>query len=629
MLDSMRRHASGWLAKALLALLVASFVLWGGIGQVIQGFSSTEVATVGGKKLDASLFIQQYERTKQAYQRATGRQLTDQTAQMLGIPSQIMRQLIVDEVLNNRAGALRLGVSDAELVRQIQADPTFSDGRGGFNRQAFTAQLREFGWSEDQFIVNRREAVKRELLVESLLGGIGAPKTYLEIAHRFDAEERVVDYVVATATPPAAPAEAELKSFYETRKAAFKAPEYRKVTLMTATVEGLAGSEEIAEDELKRAYDNQSSRYDVAEQRHVQRLNFPDKAAAEAALARLKAGTSLEDIVAELKLAKEDYDLGRVQRAAIRDTVVADAVFALAPGTLSAVINGKFGYAIARVLEVVPASRTPFEAVKADIARSIALDRARERIGHLRNEVEDARAAGGALADVATRLKLPRSTIEAIDAQGLGPDGKPVAGLPEATEFLKLVFETDVHNETDPLAIGTRGFTWFEVEAITPSRERALDEIRDRVLAQYMTEATAKATAGMAAAALERLGKGEELAAVAADLKLEVKTADKLTRAAKLADFGPGALGAIFDVPEGKAGRGLLADGTAFVFVVREASAPVFFAEAAEIAEKRKALDEGYENAMLDQYLVKAQTLIGASVNQTTLARILGGERNP
>lgn len=631
MLDSMRRHASGLVAKTLLALLVVSFVLWGGIGQVVQGLTSDEVATVGGKKLHASLFIQQYERTKQAYLRATRQQLTEEMAQRLGIPSQIMRQLIVDEVLNNRAQALRLGVSDAELVRQIQADPSFNDGKGGFNRQAFAAQLREYGWSEDQFILSRRDAVKRELLVQSLLGGIATPTTFLEIANRFDAEERVVDYVVASAatmSAPPAPGAEELKAFFEPRKAAFKAPEYRKVTLMTATVDALAAIEEVSDDDLKRAYDNQAARFELPEQRHVQRISFPDKAAAEAAAAKLTAGTSFEDLVAELKLTKEDHDLGRVARTSIRDTAVADAVFAMEPKVLSGVITGKFGYVIARVLEITPATKTPFETAKVEIRKSIALDRARDRIGHLRNEVEDARAAGGSLADVATRLKLPKSTIEALDAQGLGPDGKPVEGMPEATDFLKLVFETDIKNETDPLAIGTRGFTWYEVDAITPPRERALDEVKDRVVAQFLAEATAKAMAEKAGAALDRLNKGEAIATVAGELGLEVKTSDKLTRATKAADFGPGAIGAIFDTAEGKAGRGLMADGSVIVFVVKDVTAPVFFAEAPELVEKRKTLDDGFENAMLDQYLVKAQALIGATVNQTTLARILGAGRS-
>ena len=46
MLDSMRQAASGWTAKVLLGLLIASFAIWGISGQFF-GYGTGTVATVG------------------------------------------------------------------------------------------------------------------------------------------------------------------------------------------------------------------------------------------------------------------------------------------------------------------------------------------------------------------------------------------------------------------------------------------------------------------------------------------------------------------------------------------------------------------------------------------------------
>ena len=79
----------------------------------------------------------------------------------------------------------------------------------------------------------------------------------------------------------------------------------------------------------------------------------------------------------------------------------------------------------------------------------------------MHDEVEDALAGGATLQEVATRFKLKLITAE-VDSEGNGPDGQPVAGLPDQTDLLKAAFAADEGGENEALSVN-RGFVWYNV----------------------------------------------------------------------------------------------------------------------------------------------------------------------
>ena len=50
-------------------------------------------------------------------------------------------------------------------------------------------------------------------------------------------------------------------------------------------------------------------------------------------------------------------------------------------------------------------------------------------------------------------------------------------GLPANPELLARAFGSDVGIENDVLQLSGRGYAWVEVMAVTPSKERGLDEV--------------------------------------------------------------------------------------------------------------------------------------------------------
>ena len=138
------------------------------------------------------------------------------------------------------------------------------------------------------------------------------------------------------------PTPEELGKYFEERKVVFRAPEYRKVTLLSMTPADLAKP-----DAVSRRRRQELLRPAQSELRHARTpRTAPDRVSeaedAAAARERIAKGASFDDIAKERGLKASDTDLGMVAKADIIDPAVADAAFALKPGEVSAPVKGQF-----------------------------------------------------------------------------------------------------------------------------------------------------------------------------------------------------------------------------------------------------------------------------------------------
>ena len=86
-----------------------------------------------------------------------------------------------------------------------------------------------------------------------------------------------------------APAPDVLAKYFDERKVLFRAPEFRKVTILALTPDAIAPSIEIADSEVKDIYDKNPNLFGTPEKRDVQQILFFDKDAAHKAAERLRA----------------------------------------------------------------------------------------------------------------------------------------------------------------------------------------------------------------------------------------------------------------------------------------------------------------------------------------------------
>jgi peptidyl-prolyl cis-trans isomerase D len=624
MLESIRTASQGLVGRAimtiLLGLIVVSFAVWG-IGDVFRGFGTNKVASVGRATIAPDQFRAAYQTAMQRYQRQTKIPLTNAQAHAIGLDVQTLGRLIAETALDVEAGSLGLAISDETIAEALRNDPNLKDSTGAFSRDRFDQALRDMGLSERGFVAEQRRTYLRQQIVAPLADGLAAPKALVEALARYDLQSRNVDYVVlpaAAAGEIAAPAPDALQSYFNDRKTSYMAPEYRAANILAVTPAALAKPGEVTDDEARALYEKvKEARFGAPEKRKLQQIVFPKEAEADEALAKIRGGSSFDDIAKSRNLTDKDIDLGDVPRSGVFDKALADAAFALPAVGVSDVVKGQFGPAIVNVTQITPAAVKPYDEVAGQLKSEIALDRAAGDALTLHDKIEDARVSGKSLGEAAKSLGLDARAIAATDANGLDKSGAAVEGLDDKADLLRAIFASDVGVDDQPLATKDRGFVWFEVTKVEAARQLAFDEVKDRVAAQWRDDQVAKALSAKAADMAQKLDAGATLASLAEADKLEVKSATDVRRRGG-GGLSESVVAALFNTSASGAGSAATPEGRV-VFKVTADSTPPIDPDDPKVKALAKAAGAGLTDDLIAQYVAAMERQLGVSVNENAL----------
>jgi peptidyl-prolyl cis-trans isomerase D len=628
MLRGIRNASTNWLGRivmgVVMGLLAATFAVWG-INDIFKGFGRSTLAKVGGTEIPIEQFRRTYNERLQQLSRQVGQPISPEQAKAIGLERSVLLGMVNDAGLDQRARQMGLGLPDEEIVRRITEDPTFRSPTGKFDRNRFDQFLRAVGMTEQRVVAEQRRLMLRRQIVESINGDVPVPKAWLEAVNEFQNQQRNIEYVTlgpAQAGDIPAPTPEQLSKYFEERKIMFRAPEYRKIEVIAVTPEELGRWMEISEADVKAEFDARRNRYVTPERRHVEQIVFPTMQEAEAAEARIKDGLSFAALAAERGLKDKDFDLGTVSKNEIIDPAVANAAFALKDGEVSAPVQGRFGAVIVTVTKIEPEEGKSLADVTPQIRKEIATDRAKGDVRSLHEKIEDERAGGASLPQIAEKLKLPVVTYD-VDRSGREPNGK-VMNFPHAGQVIPAAFNTEVGADNDPLE-ADGGYVWYNVAGVTPSRDHTLDEVKDQVEARWREDEIAARLKTKSAELLDKLKAGTAFDAVAASAGLKVQTADKLTRGKPQAGVSPRVIAAVFRTAKDAYGSAEADQPTEWVvFRVTDISTPKFEADSPEMKRVADLLKKQQSEEILEQYMAWLQNDLGTTVNQAALAQALG-----
>lgn len=624
MLETLRKSATGWVAKIFIGLLVISFAIWG-IADIFRGYGATTAATVGETEIPSEAFRLSYNRELRSLGLRLRRPITAQEAVAVGLPNQVLSILVNDAVLNEEARKLQLGLSDEKLAAEIRSDPDLRGPDGRFDRQRFRDLLYNNGINEDYYTLQQRQRMLRQQLSGAVTNGVVAPTAYLEALNQYQNETRVIKFVTldpAAAGEIANPSADALAKFYDERKIEFRAPEYRKFVYLSVDPKALADPQAVSEDNILAAYENAGTKYLTPEKRSIRQIVFPSPEEANSALQKIRGGASFDQIMTERDLKASDVDLGLISKAEVIDPAVGDVAFSLEKSAVSDVIEGRFGSIIVEVVDIQEEKRTPIEEVRDALAAEVAVKLAEDDVLKLHDDIEDARAGGATIAEVAGRFRLDAVTVDAVDRAGKAPDGSTVT-LPESAQLLKAVFESDVGVENDPLH-QTKGFLWYDVLDVTAARDRTLEEAAEDVVARWLKTERDSRLGARATTLLERVKTGVPLDVISAELNTEVKTSPELKRNTPAEGVAPAIVAAAFSGPNGHVTSVKLSDDSRVILQITDVTSPTFFAEAADVMQIKERLTAQLENTVLSQYVARLREEIGVEVNETAVARAIG-----
>ena len=429
LMDRMRAGTDSFLIQALFVVIVISFVFWG-IGN--QGASSYAKAEVDGSRITDTEF--DFEMRQRA--RSAGRTLTDEEYAQLARDT--LTGMIQKRVLVNEAERIGLEVSDDEVKRTIYQIPVFQTEEGKFSKTRYENFLKGYQQSDaafrgeiyEQLLIQKLQNLAfmsvhvTEADVEELLAqqGSSVGVTYVRVPDAaFLPEVEVSDEEVAALV---ADAPDRIQASYDAQfERRFDEP--RKVTLrrilLRTDMDGLSTPEEV------------TGKMDLV-------------------LAELDGGADFGETArkwSESLTAGEGGLLG-TQAEDQLDPTVAAAVFAVAPGSRTGVIESSQGLQVFFVEEVIDAKVTTYEEVEATLAREILQeDRAPELAQAYAEGLLASWQETGAppLEELLTRGFLPSNESELkLSSPGpreLGPAPELMAALQEARtgDLLGQVFE--------------------------------------------------------------------------------------------------------------------------------------------------------------------------------------------
>jgi peptidyl-prolyl cis-trans isomerase D len=539
MLQAMRSKAAGIVVKFLFSILVLAFAVWGiGDYSFLQKSDPTAV-TIGDVKVPASRLDEQYRTALDRLRRTLG-QIDPATARQFGLMDQVIQRMVYQTLLDRAAKDLGLRIGDNVVRSRILADPQLQGPNGQFDRDRFQQLLYQNNLTEPAFVSMYREDFTRALLSEALSTGAAAPDAVVDRLYRYRNERRSGDMVLVPAasfTDVGKPTDAELKKIYDDNHARFTAPEYRSLLVVRVSTEDLLPQIKVTDKQIEDEYQAQLPNLGTPEKRDVDQLLYPDEAAAKAAYDKLTAGADFDALAKDNKQTPDQTHLGAVTR---KDLVpqLADAVFKLAQGGVSAPLQSPFGWHVLKVTKIEPGQQPPLSQVRDQMANAVKQRLAGDAAYDDSNKLEDAVNNGASVAEAAAKLGLTPVKVPAIDARGLDPDGKPVPILAGATDALSSAFDTSEGSDTQ-LVEGKKD-TWYmiHVNSITPSALKPLDAVKDQATALWTKQKQSAAAKARADEILKAVQGGKTLEQAAAAYKL---TVSPVAPSVRDAGFKPGA----------------------------------------------------------------------------------------
>ena len=490
MMNFMRWFATTWVGKILGGLLLVGLAGFG-ISNVITDLGSNDLAKVGDETITIQDFQRAYQQQLNQYAQQTGQQPTAAMALQLGIPSAVIGQLASNSAINQFALKQGIGVSDTRLAKMVREDSSFFGVLGTFDRSNFESVLQQNGYTEAQYFDLQTRAARRQQIALGLFAGSAVPKTAEVLLQRYRNDTRTVEYFTLGSTSLAAipvPTEDDLKKYLTDHQTTFRTKETRTIDVLALNPDILATQPDYqpTEDEIKAEYERTKATLTTIEKRDVQQVVLSDPSKE----AFFKPGTSFTDDLKAAGLTATDF--GLVAKTDLQDPALADAAFGLAKEGDFTIISGIGGKRVVGVTKINAGGQTTYDDAKAQIAKSLALTKAKNAYADVQDEIESLRAGLKPLKDIADRYKLKVTTV-AITAGGAELKDVPGLAAENDSKVATGVFAATQGKLAPTISIAANSNVWFDLIKVDVARDQTLDEVKDAVTTAWTNQKTDEA----------------------------------------------------------------------------------------------------------------------------------------
>lgn len=380
MLQAFRTHKR-WMMFIAMIFIIPSFVVTGIYSYNRMSDSENDLATVG----DTSITMMDFDNAKRQYldnfRRQMGQSFKPNMLDTAEARASILAALISDRAISLEIASEYMNVGEADAINLVKQAPAFQrDGK--FSTEAYQQFLNSMGKSDEQFVLELRRDLTRQMLLSAVSQTTQASNTVAQRIHDLLTEERTIRTFEIKPTAflkSVSVTDAEAQSYYDQNKSLFAVPESVDIEYVVLSPENYKNIK-ASEDDIKTFYEQNLQRFSTPEERrasHIliavnnEKTDADAKKEADEIYKQLQADPSKFAHLAKSKSAdpgsaRQGGDLGFFQKGMMVPEFD-NAVFSGKKGDLVAPVKTQFGYHIIKIVDVKAAQAKPLKEVRGEI----------------------------------------------------------------------------------------------------------------------------------------------------------------------------------------------------------------------------------------------------------------------
>jgi peptidyl-prolyl cis-trans isomerase D len=525
MLEAIRRHAQGWMAKVILVLITIPFALWG-VDSYMQGGSGTDVvAEVGDVQISRQEFARALQEQADRMRQAQGPNFEPSVTDTPEFRQQVLKRMVEREALLLDARQQGFRTPDTYVETVLLQVPAFQEN-GAFSRQRYEALLRQRGMSPVGFENELRQEFLIEVEISPASLGAFSARTSLAQISRLVSQQREISWVdmnPADVSGEVKVTPVDVQNYYTSHKAKFTVPERIRAEYLMLTFDSVAQGMVVGNEEIKQYYQANSGKFGQPEQRsasHILIAVARDADAAVRAQARSKA-TQLAEALRKAPASfgevarKESQDpgsaaqngsLGSFGRGAMVKPFE-DAVFSMKTGEMRGPVESDFGFHIIRLDGIQAATVAPMESVRAEVEAELRKQQAQKKFAEVAESFSNlVYERADSLKPAADAMKL---TVQSTNWMSSGSAPAPF----NHSGLAKVLFSVDsIKNKqnTEAIEIAPGVLVAARVIEHRPAAVRALSEVSSGIQEKLRSERVVQLMAQKGEALIKQLKQGNE-----------------------------------------------------------------------------------------------------------------------
>lgn len=516
MFDAVRNNKK--IVQIFLALIALPFALWGVDAYVRNADQNRDVATIGDTKITQQQFQQMF---RERLERLRAQMGSGFDPKLMDTPE--VRRALLDEMIDQRvllleAAKSRMVAPDDLLRKALNEIPAFQEN-GKFSVSRYEELLRAQGMTPAGFEAQMRQ----DMLLQQLAGVIARSnipsQTVAERVLAFQGEQREIEEIRFAPEKYLAQvklADDVVEQYYRANSKEFELPEQARAEYVVLSQEKIAGLASVSDAEIKAWYDSHKSRYTSPEARqasHILLSKEAGKAAADTLLQEVRKNpVAFADLARKHSQdpgsAKQGGSLGFVSRGEMVKPFE-EALFRLAKGEISDVVESEFGYHIIRVTEIRPGKEKPLAEVRGEIEGELKKQMAARKFAEAAESFSNlAYEQADSLKPVAEKFALKIETTPWLGRAGITDDP-----FWKNDRLLQALFSADAVKErrnTEAVEVAPNTLLVARVADYRPAAQRPLTEVAGVIEAKLKRQQAQVLAREAGEAALAGLTSGKQ-----------------------------------------------------------------------------------------------------------------------